>query len=31
MTHEGELFKKAYLRGMGEGKTWDVGIEVDEG
>ena len=28
MTHEGELFKEVYLRGMGEGKAWD---EVDEG
>ena len=31
MTHEGVLFKEAYLRGMGEGKTWDVGNDVDEG
>ena len=31
MTREGELFKEAYLRGMGEGKAWDVGNEVDEG
>ena len=31
MTHECELFKEAYLRGMGEGKAWDVGNEVDEG
>ena len=27
MTHEGELLKEGYLRGMGEGKAWDVGNE----